>query len=262
MPNIAIMNQPSPTCQWTDYYRYIPQTPFGSLIVTYLQSIRNQTVKPEDESINHSCRIRIFKYQCTFSVIFFSFFLWLHQQKLWLAQMWCTLKGPKKTRGIISTQRSDWSNAGLTFTIGFYRKRDWNECLRQCNVQYSRVFPQWRCYSWIKYNCSLCQGSLQQTLIITLITQLVRQQTADINRHLSVWLTTATDSYTHTCKTIKWSDWIASKYVHSTENTSVLPCGRVRCYVDHLSSKNRNTLNCCYNLIPCSSLPCYHIMTN
>ncbi len=99
MPNRAIMNQPPPTCLWTDYYRYIPQPPLGSLIVTYLQSIRNQTVKPEDKSTQPLQQNKYFQISMYIQCEFVNDCT----NKTWLVVVWHTLKGPMKTRGIIST---------------------------------------------------------------------------------------------------------------------------------------------------------------
>lgn len=103
MPNIAIMNQPSPTCQWTDYYRYIPQTPLGSLIVTYLQSIRNQTVKPEDEYSQISTYI-----QCGY-YYYFIFFCDCTNKTL-VGSNVAHIKRPKENKRNNLTKRSDRSD--------------------------------------------------------------------------------------------------------------------------------------------------------
>lgn len=127
---------------------------------------------------------------------------WLHQQNFGCVTH---IKKPNENkRDDLNIEITLEQSRAHVLRLGFKGNR--NECLRQCNVQYSRIFLQWRFYSWINCDCSLCQESLLQTLIITLITHLVTQQTKYINRHLTVRLTTTTDSCTHMWGCKMWLD--------------------------------------------------------
>lgn len=122
-------------------------------------------------------------------------------------------------------------------------RQKWVECLRQCNMQYNRVFPQRWCYSWIKYNCSLCQESMWMTWIITLISFLLHNKQKIITDIL------INHNYCQLrihVRGVICFDWIAS--TGCPQHTEYFPISGTRYCMDYMSSKN--ILNGCHKSTP------------